>query len=254
MTQPLYFLSDLHFHIDPTEQDSEKIRRLAALANDIQQDNGILYIVGDLYDFWFEYKYVIPRQHFQLLKILHDLVEAGIEIHYMAGNHDYWIGEFWEQDMGIQVHPDPIALEYANQRFWICHGDGVLADDRGYRLLKKILRHPLSIRLFRLLHPDWGFQLAKKVSSTSRKYNTFDIDRNRDLLRRVYKEYVKGVFQEGYDYVIMGHLHHPHIHTTQGQTFVNLGDWLHFYSFGYFDGEQLTLNYFPEWRNSNWSE
>ena len=243
MTQPLYFISDLHFHIDRTDQDDEKIRRLTALFGKIKQDNGILYIVGDLFDFWFEYRYAIPRQHFDLLRMLDSLVRDGIEVHYFAGNHDYWIGEFFSDQLGIQVHPDPITLEYEGKKFWICHGDGVLADDRGYHLLKRILRHPLSIRLFKLIHPDWGFQLAKKVASTSRKYNNFDIDKNRLLLQRVFNEYVLPKLTEGYDYVVMGHLHHPCIYQNNAQVFVNLGDWLHFYSFAQFDGKALRLHH-----------
>jgi len=243
MVQPLYFISDLHFHVDPTPHDSEKLRRFRALSHRIKEDDGILYIVGDLYDFWFEYKYAIPRHHLGVLRVIAGLVEAGIEIHYLSGNHDYWIGEFWEQDMGVDIHQNPIEIIHGDKRFWICHGDGVLADDRGYRVLKKILRHPVAIWLFGLIHPDWGFRIAKRVSSTSRKYNKFDIERNRNLLQRVYNEYVQEFFQKGYDYVVMGHLHHPHIHEEQEQTFVNLGDWLRFYSFGIFDGSGFSLNY-----------
>ncbi|MBS1271933.1 MAG: UDP-2,3-diacylglucosamine hydrolase [Candidatus Marinimicrobia bacterium] len=246
MVQPLYFISDLHFHVDPTPQDAEKLRRFRALSRRIIADEGVLYIVGDLYDFWFEYKYAIPRHHLGVLWIISELAEAGTEIHYLTGNHDYWIGEFWEKDMGVHIHQAPIETSYADKRFWICHGDGVLADDRGYRILKKILRNPVAIRLFRLLHPDWAFRLAKKVSSTSRKYNKFDIDQNRQLLTRVYEEYVLDVFQQGYDYVVMGHLHHPHLHTNENQTFINLGDWLNFYTFGVFDGAEFTLNYLTE--------
>ncbi|MCF7805078.1 MAG: UDP-2,3-diacylglucosamine diphosphatase [Candidatus Marinimicrobia bacterium] len=243
MANALYFISDLHFHVDPTPQDQEKLHQLRRLAERMFDDAAQLFIVGDLYDFWFEYKYAIPRHHLEVIEIIRELVRAGIEVHYLSGNHDYWIGEFWEEQVGVYIHPEPMELEFGDKRLWICHGDGVLADDKGYRFLKKILRHPLAIRLFRLLHPDWGFRLAKHVSSTSRKYNKFDLERNRNLLRRVYHEYVKTVFAEGYDYVVMGHLHHPHIHTEQGQTFVNLGDWLRFYSFGYFDGHEFTLNY-----------
>jgi len=239
----LYFISDLHFHINRTAQDDEKIRRLRQLFKKVREERATLYIVGDLFDFWFEYKYVVPRQHFDLLRLLGDLVEDGIEVHYLAGNHDYWIDTFLEEQIGMIIHPEPIELLHNDTRFWICHGDGILPDDKGYRLMKKVLRHPLSITLFRLIHPDLGFKIAELVSSTSRKYNSYDVERNRKLLEEVYHEYIQPIFREGYDYAILGHLHRPHIHTENGQTFVNLGDWLHFYSFARFDGSTLHLNY-----------
>ncbi len=239
----IYFISDLHFHINRTAQDDEKVRRLRQLFRKIREEQATLYIVGDLFDFWFEYSYVIPRQHFDLLRLLGNLIEQGIEVHYLAGNHDYWIDTFLEEQIGMIIHPEPVEIMCNNQRFWICHGDGILPDDKGYRLMKKVLRHPLSIKLFRLVHPDLGFRIAQFVSSTSRKYNHYDMDRNRNLLIEVYHEYVHSYFEQGYDYVILGHLHRPHIHSENGHTFVNLGDWLHFYSYARFDGKKLSLNY-----------
>jgi UDP-2,3-diacylglucosamine hydrolase len=247
MSSPLYFLSDLHFHIDPTDQDREKIRRLRPLFHRIIQEEAILYIVGDLFDFWYEYEYAIPRHHFELLALLHQLKGAGIEVHYLGGNHDFWIDTFFREDLGIIVHPDPVEFERDEKRFWICHGDGVLADDKGYHLLKKILRHPVAIKLFRWIHPDIGFRIARKVASTSRKYHDFDIERNRRLLIRVYNEYVQQQFSRGYDYVILGHLHHPHISANpNNQTFLNLGDWLYYYSFARYHEKSLNLYYLHE--------
>lgn len=240
----IYFLSDLHFHINRTPQDDEKIRRLRALAAKIREDRATLYIVGDLFDFWFEYRYAIPRRHFDLLRLLGNLVEEGIEVHYLAGNHDYWIDSFFRDQLGMIVHPEPVEITRNGKRFWICHGDGILQADTGYRRMKKVLRHPLAIKLFRLVHPDLGFRLAELVSSTSRKYTGYAVDRNRKFLIQVYHEYVKPHFTKGYDYVILGHLHRPHIHTENGQTFVNLGDWLQFYTYARFDGADLSLNYF----------
>jgi len=243
MAVPLYFISDLHFHIDRTSQDDEKVRCLQILFRDVKAQRAHLYIVGDLFDFWFEYRYVIPRQHFDLIVLLRDLTEHGIEIHYLAGNHDYWAESFFEHDLGIQLHPAPIKLMYGGKRFWICHGDGILGKDKSYRAMRKIFRHPFTIRLFRFIHPDLGFRIARKVASTSRKVNEFDPEKNRRLVEQAYQEYALPLLDNGYDYVIMGHFHHPFVASGEGRTFINLGDWMHYYSFGYFSRETFELNY-----------
>jgi len=247
MNHPLYFISDLHFHLENSPADREKLRLLTGFFDEIKRKRGILFIVGDLFDFWFEYKFVIPKDYFQVLTLLKSLTEAGIEVHYFAGNHDYWIDDFFRNELAIRFHPDPIAYTASGKSFWICHGDGVLQEDRGYRILKSILRSPVAISLFRWIHPDLGFTIAKHVSSTSRRLNPSEFQKNRRLLGKVYQEYVIDRFREEYHYVIMGHIHQPHIHTRDGHTFISLGDWMRHYSFGYFDGERMTLNY---WRNS----
>jgi len=202
MAPPIYFISDLHFHIDRTKQDDEKVSRLRSLFEDIRAQQSDLYIVGDLFDFWFEYQYVIPRQHFDLLVLLYELTQAGINVHYLAGNHDYWANTFFSDDLGIELHPDPIELVRGGKRLWICHGDGILSNDSGYRAMKRLFRHPWIIKLFGLIH-------------------------------------------QGYDYVLMGHFHHPYLKRHDDKIFVNLGDWMHYYSFAIFDKGELTLNYFP---------
>lgn len=244
MAAPLYFISDLHFHIHRTEQDAEKLRRLRLLFRGIRDQQGRLYIVGDLFDFWFEYRYAIPREHFDLLVMLHDLVRSGVEIHYMAGNHDYWVDSFFREDLGIAFHADPIEVIHDGKRFWLCHGDGIFDHDRAYRVMKRMFRHPFIIRLFRWIHPDLGFRIARMVASTSRKFNKFEPQRSRELVERAYAEYAMPYFHQGYDYVIMGHFHHPFQGDQNGRRFLNLGDWMRFYSFAVFQNRHLELNYF----------
>ncbi len=241
MSQPLYFISDLHFHIDPTPDDRVKLRRLTTLFDEISQRKGTLFIVGDLFDFWFEYKYVIPGKYFPILRRIATLTDTGTPVHYFAGNHDYWIDTFFPEKLNVRFHPDPLEYAVGDTTFWICHGDGVLKADRGYRVLKKVLRSRWAIKLFRLLHPDLGFALARLVSSTSRQYNESTLEENRDLLDKVFFDYVREKFSQGYDYVVMGHIHYPHIREHNGQTFVTLGDWMDHFTYGYFDGETFEL-------------
>jgi len=241
MIHPHYFISDLHFHIDPTPGDREKLRRLSALFSEIRERRGVLFIVGDLFDFWFEYRYVIPGEYFPVLRRLSNLTESGVQVHYFAGNHDYWIDTFFPEKLNIQFHPDPIEYAAGDTLLWICHGDGVLEEDRSYRLLKSILRSSWAIKLFRIIHPDLGFKLAKYVSSTSRHYNKSSLEENRELLEKIYTGYVLDKFSQGYDYVIMGHVHYPHVRTREEQTFITLGDWMDHFTYGYFDGETFEL-------------
>jgi len=237
-----YFISDLHLGANnPTEDENQKL--FIKFLDQISETATHLYIVGDLFDFWFEYKYVIPKKYFVILHKLKGLVDKGIEINYLAGNHDFYMGSFFSESLKIKTWQDEFTFSLGGKRFYLWHGDGLAKKDAGYRFLKKILRNKYNIKIFRWLHPDWGFPFARFVSGSSRKY-TNQINNERD--ETDYIDFAEKKFDEGYDYVMMGHRHNPLVHEKNEHMYINLGDWIIKFSYAEFDGKKLRLKYYKE--------
>jgi UDP-2,3-diacylglucosamine hydrolase len=238
-----YFISDLHIGADESKGEFEKQKHFLKFLDSIYYNATHLYIVGDLFDFWFEYKYVIPKKYFEFLCEFKKLVNKGVEIHYLTGNHDFYLGVFFDEYIGIKTWPNDYEFELGGKKFYLFHGDGLAKKDTGYRILKRILRNKCSIRLYRWLHPDLGIPLARLVSGSSRKY-TNQINNLRD--ESDYIEFAEKQFERGADYVIMGHRHNPLVHEKHGRKYLNLGDWIEFNSYGLFDGKGLELKYYKK--------
>lgn len=235
----LYLFSDAHMGAldDPDEQVKlDQIRRLLDL---VKTDGDRLVILGDLFDFWFEYQQAVPKDHHRLLFMLHDLVERGIKVDYVAGNHDFWVGDFFETQVGIKVHPKELEFAYEGHRLHLIHGDGLAPADRGYRLLKRILRNRFNIWLYRKLTPDWGIPLAKWVSGGSRKYT---YGRN-DKFAIDYRQYAINKMKEGFDIVVLGHLHIPVEERFPDGIYINSGDFIRHFSYVKIDADGAKLNF-----------
>lgn len=242
MSRPVYFISDVHLKLYDTPLEAKKRLYLQDFLKEVRRRKARLYIVGDLFDFWFEYRYVIPRQFFSILRYLQETVEAGCDIQLLVGNHDYWFESFFPDELGIAVHREPVETKLAGKSFFITHADGILKKDSGYRFMRKILRNPLIISLFRGLHPTTAFGIAKYISGKSRHYTL----RNPALMeseRQELIEYGQGLMAKGYQYIITGHFHLPTIYKQGNCKLLNLGDWMRYFSFGYFDGRDLELCY-----------
>lgn len=240
-----YFISDVHLGFGrDRESDKARERRLLTLLNRIQREAteegtvGTVFIVGDLFDSWFEWGSVVPRRHVRTLAALAHLAEAT-SVEYLMGNHDFGHRDFFATELGIPVHREDVVRVLEGKRFYIAHGDGKAANDKGYLILRSILRNKLSLKLYGWIHPDLGIPFAERVSSGSRAYT--------DGRERLQQQDGMSVFAEQmlstkeYDYVIMGHRHKPEItRFTHGQ-YVNLGDWLHHFTYGVFNGEEFSL-------------
>ncbi|NOX88364.1 MAG: UDP-2,3-diacylglucosamine diphosphatase [Calditrichaeota bacterium] len=235
-----YFISDLHLgakEITNRKEQEETVWRLFA---EIEREATHLFVVGDFFDFWFEYKSVIPKQYFPVLCLLSRFKEKGIEMRYLAGNHDFALGTFFDRYLNIKTYLNECVTDLNGKRFFLFHGDGIDSKDVGYRFLKKILRSRLNQKLFRLIHPDFGFRFAGLVSGSSRKYNNQD---NKNRSEADYIAFAEQKFEQGFDYVIMGHRHNPLEHTVGSKKYVNLGDWINNYSYAVFDGSDLVLKF-----------
>ncbi len=242
MQAKLYFISDVHLRLYDSESEQAKRQHLLAFLQTVEQQSADLYIVGDLFDFWFEYKYVIPRHYFKIIRALQRTAEQGCHIHLVVGNHDYWVGDFFENEIGVQIHRKALDLQIGRQKWLITHGDGILKRDTGYRLLKKVLRHSLAVFLFRLLHPDLAFAIAAKISQRSR-HATLRQPPFIEAERKEIIQFGREKFSQGYDCVITGHFHLPTDYREGRHIFLNLGDWMRYYTFAYYNGRALRLCY-----------
>lgn len=231
----IYFISDAHLG-----DDEGRERKLISFLDGIKGCE-LLYILGDLFDFWFEYRTVIPRQYIRTVCKLLDLVQSGTKIVYLAGNHDFWLGDFLSSQVGIQVELGPLRVEHQGLRLYLSHGDGISKGETGYRFLKRMLRNPFNIALFRLLHPDLAFSLAKGISRLSRG----STQRRGEMLLKDYEEFASGFIQGGVDAVILAHIHWPLYKKLAGGIYINLGDWITHYTFGKLEDGILTLE---RWR------
>jgi UDP-2,3-diacylglucosamine hydrolase len=236
---PVYFLSDLHLGAYP-EAEKSSIPMLMDFLSMVEKHSGRLYIVGDFLDFWFEYRAVVPRRPFRLLSRLNTMVENGCEVTYVAGNHDYWVGSFLADDVGLATCTDVLETTIDGKRFLISHGDGIATTgDFGYRALKAALHSRLASIGFRLLHPDFGMGLARLVSKLSRKRS----DKNND--QPDLEAFAKRQAKRGIDYIILGHLHRPKLFEVGCTRCMVVGDWIDHFTYGLFTDGTLTLEKWP---------
>lgn len=243
----IYFASDFHLgapdYLSSLAREKEIVKWLNACRKDAEE----IFLVGDVFDFWFEYRRAVPRGFTRLLGTISEITDSGIPVHWFTGNHDMWIFDYLPKECGIQLHREPVVREWNDKRLMIGHGDGLGPGDHGYKFIKKVFASPLCQWLFARLHPNFGIWLASKSSGYSRSV-TGDHDRiflgedNEWLVA-----YAREVLQrEHFDYFIFGHRHLPlEIKLNDRSVYMNLGDWLKDYTYGVFDGEKLTLERWP---------
>ena len=234
----VYFISDIHLGLGTRDEEREKEQRLLDFLKFILPTTDQLFIVGDLFDFWFEYKTVIPKGFHRTLAALQEFTDRGIPVHYLAGNHDFWMGDFFRKELGMQLHFDPFEVAVGGSRIYLHHGDGLSESDLGYKIIKPILRHRFNIWLYRWLHPDIGVKLARGSSRTSRGYTTNKhYGEGKGMM-----EFAARKLSEGIDVVIMGHRHEPLVQKIDHGMYVNLGDWISYNTYGVLDRGVMTLN------------
>lgn len=233
----LYIFSDAHLGCGTPESEAEKRAKISQLCALVHGDGDRLIILGDLFDFWFEYNHVIPKAYHEVLFELYALRRKGIQIDYISGNHDFWMGDFFEKHLGITVHIDSLKLDYAGKRIYLCHGDGLAEGDSGYRFLKRVLRNKLAVRLYRKLTPDWAYPLARHVSGRSRKYTA----RRDHEFAEDYAAFAEKQLSEGYDVVIIAHLHIPVLQKFAQGTYINTGDFIHHFTYARINETHVSL-------------
>lgn len=242
MRDAYYFFSDVHLGLESGEKEKLKESRLIEFLTEAEKDAKEIFIVGDLFDCWIEYKQVVPKGYYRLFTKISELVDSGIRINYIAGNHDFWKGDYFKEEFGIEICHTHIEREIEGKKFFIHHGDGFAHNDTGYRIIKKILRSRLSQVLYAMIHPDLGIKIAKGTSESSRSHTDTKDYSERDGM----KEYAFRKIDEGFDYVIMGHRHRPLLMKHDRGAYVNLGDWIEFFTYGVFRNGEFELKKFYE--------
>ncbi|MFZ9661167.1 MAG: UDP-2,3-diacylglucosamine diphosphatase [Chitinophagaceae bacterium] len=242
----VYFLSDFHLGVPDHARSLVREKRIVQFLSDISEDAACIFIVGDLFDFWFEYKYVVPKGYVRILGKLAELSDKGIPIHFFVGNHDMWMKGYFEKELNIPVYHEPRVFEFNNKIFFVGHGDGLGPGDRGYKFLKKIFRNPLAQFLFGILPPSIGMAIANKSSKTSRAMTGSTDDHFMGEEKEWLVAYCHEKLKKGhYDYFIFGHRHLPIDHVLNNNSrYLNLGDWMKYYSYVVFNGTDCNLKYY----------
>lgn len=238
LKEKIYFISDVHLGSSDARSEQLKRQMLKSFFDYIQDTAKELYILGDYFDFWFEYKHAIPKQCVTGVHWLMQLRDRGVSIHYLSGNHDHWVHDFFEKEAGIGIYPSTCALEINGKKIYLYHGDGISDLDKSYRIMKVLLRNKINVFLYRCLHPDIGIPLGNKMSSISsakdRDYRQYENDPSID-------RFVEKKFNDGFDMVIMGHHHQPKEQLFGDKKYINLGDWIRHFTYAEYSHNSISL-------------
>ncbi len=237
MKESYLFISDIHLGLQSKEIERKKERLLVKFLELAKDEAKELFIVGDLFDYWFEYKRVYQKGFFRTLTALQDITEAGVKLHYFIGNHDFMHHDFFKEQIGAIVYDNPIERVLNDKKFFIGHGDGLVKNDTGYNILKKIMRNKMLQNLYSWIHPDIGIGIASSTSKSSREHTA----------KKDYGE-IDGLFDAarnkidaGFDFVIFGHLHQRQYEQYKNGSYINLGSWLDAPCYGIFNDNKFEI-------------
>ncbi len=242
-SKKIYFASDQHLGAPNEAESRVRELRFVKWLDEIKPNCQALFLLGDLFDFWYEYKQVVPRGFVRTLGKLAEFTDAGIPIYFFTGNHDLWMRDYFEKELNIEVFREKQLFKINNKRFFIAHGDGLGPGDKGYKRMKKLFTNKFAQFLFSLLHPDFAVWLG---INTSRKNKLISGDEDVKFLGEENEWlaiYAKKKLEEShFDYFVFGHRHLPmEVQVSENSTYINLGDWVEHFTYAEFDGEQLSL-------------
>ena len=243
----IYFASDFHLGVPDAASSLAREKKIVRWLDAIKHDAHVLFLVGDIFDFWFEYRHAIPKGFIRLQGKLAELTDNGLPVYFFTGNHDMWMFSYFTQELNIPVLREPISFQVNNQKFHIGHGDGLGPKDHVYKVLKRIFANKASQWLFARVHPNLGIGLANYWSRRSRISNT-----QKDEIFKPGEEWLITYShdmekQQHHDYYIFGHRHLPlDIQLNAKSRYVNLGEWVNYCSYAEYDGPNLSLKYFEK--------
>jgi len=244
----VYFASDFHLGLNNPTPSRQREKIIVSWLDSILDDTQELYLLGDIFDFWYEYKNVVPKGHVRLLGKLAEFTERNIPVHIFTGNHDMWMFGYLEDEIGAIVHKQAIQKTIAGKKFFLGHGDGLGPGDKGYKLLKKVFASKINQWLFARLHPNFAISLMKRSSKTSREAQE-EVIPFRGAKNEWLVQYAERKLQENhYDYFLFGHRHLPIDEklSNGSSRYINTGDWIRHFSYAKFDGQKLELLKFKD--------
>jgi UDP-2,3-diacylglucosamine hydrolase len=242
----IYFLSDFHLGAPNHEASLVREKRIVRFLDEIKNDAAVIFILGDLFDFWYEYKKVVPKGFVRILGKLAELTDSGIIVHFFVGNHDMWMSGYFEQELNIRVFYDPEEFEFNGKKFLIGHGDGLGPGDHKYKFMKMVFRNRFSQWLFGMLHPASGIGLADYFSRKSRASTGNEDERFLGEEKEWLIVYSRELLQKKhFDFFVFGHRHLPiEFKLNDKSIYINLGDWIKYNSYAEFDGQNIELKYY----------
>lgn len=240
----IYFASDNHLGAPTKEASKPREKKFVAWLDSIKDDAAAIFLLGDLFDFWMEYKTVVPKGFTRTLGKLAEISDSGIPIYFFVGNHDLWMNGYFEEELNIPVYHKPKEFTFNNKTFLIGHGDGLGPGDKGYKRMKKVFTNSFCKWLFRWLHPDIGVKMAQYLSVKNKLISGDEDVKFLGEDNEWLVQYCKHKENEKHhDFYIFGHRHLPlQIDINDSAKYINLGDWINYYTFGVFDGKHLSLD------------
>jgi UDP-2,3-diacylglucosamine hydrolase len=239
----IYFASDNHLGAPTKAQSFPREQKFVAWLDEIKEDAAVIFLLGDLFDMWMEYKTVVPKGFTRTLGKLAEISDSGIPIHYFVGNHDLWMNGYFEEELNIPVYHQPQEYTFNTTTFFIGHGDGLGPGDKGYKRMKKVFTNPFFQWLYRWLHPDFGMRIAQHLSVKNKMISGDDDAKFLGEENEWLAQYCKRKLETKHrDYFVFGHRHLPlNIKLNETSTYINLGDWVSYYTYATFDGEKMEL-------------
>lgn len=243
LNKKIYFLSDFHLGAPDHARSLQREKIIIQFLDQVKGDASEIFLLGDMFDFWYEYRKVVPKGFVRLLGKLAELGDSGIQLHFFPGNHDMWVKNYFTDELNMKMYMAPTAFERNGKKFWVAHGDGLGPGDHGYKRLKKLFRNPVAKWLFGIFPPMMGMGLANFLSRRSRaKTGTSEekfLGEDKEWLLIYCREILA---KEHFDYLVFGHRHLAiDFNLGQGSRYINLGDWINYYTYAEFDGEQMQL-------------
>lgn len=240
----IYFASDQHFGAPTPKESKVREAKFIRWLDEIKEDAQVLFLMGDLFDFWHEWQHVIPKGYVRLLGKLAELKDSGVELYFFVGNHDLWMKSYFEDELEVPVYFTKKYYEIAGKNFLLAHGDGLGPGDKGYKRMKKLFTNPVAQWFFKWLHPDISMRIALYLSQKNKMISGEEdkefLGEDKEFLIIYAKEKLK---TEKIDYFIFGHRHLPMVlDLNAGQSkYINLGDWIGYFTYGVFDGDHFEL-------------
>ena len=245
--EAVYFASDFHLGIPNHEKSLERERKIVQWLDTVKSNAAKIYLVGDLFDFWFEYKHVVPKGYIRLLGKIAELVDSGIPVELFTGNHDMWMFDYLKDELGVVIHREPIMLEIDSTQIFLGHGDGLGPGDHGYKFIKKVFRNKICQWLFARLHPNFGIGLANYWSGKSRDVNHFTDREFHGEDKEMLFQFCQSELEKDpkIRYFVFGHRHLPlELKLNDDSKYINLGDWISYFTYGEYSDGKLELKEF----------
>lgn len=242
-TKKVYFASDQHLGAPTKEKSFVREQKFLNWLNEVKDDAAAIFLLGDLFDFWFEYKTVVPKGFVRVLGKLAEIRDNGTPIYFFVGNHDLWMRDYFETELNIPVFHTPQQFEINQKLFLVGHGDGLGPHDKGYKRMKKVFTFPLFKWMFRWLHPDLGVRLGQYMSVKNKMISGDEDFKFLGEDKEWLVQYCKRKLEtKHYDYFVFGHRHLPlNIQLNEQSKYINLGDWVQYFTYASFENSELSL-------------